>query len=352
MHAPHRPFCRRIAAFVLAGGLSFFSFPSWAVDLPAKAPVPEARDAKAAAEAQKEEAEKKAEENETPEPLPDKAPLPEKRPAEARPAEEAPHADETGKADADGEKSILPADDKDGGTSAAEPGKDDKTVEPEAAEPTKAEPEATKTSPGEDDEDGAEEGVTETKIPPPLSEEGKQCRENLSYLGVAFTESDTVDTEEGCAIPHPLTITTLAKDISIEPKAEMNCMMAQTLADFMQDVVQPAAERHFNQAVKALRHASAFVCRPRNGTKILSEHAFGNALDIAAFVLADGTSVEVKAYDPEDHASLDKAQFLNEVRAAACGPFTTVLGPGSNADHATHFHLDLRGRNSRYKVCE
>ncbi|MEO9169101.1 MAG: extensin family protein, partial [Aestuariivirga sp.] len=33
-------------------------------------------------------------------------------------------------------------------------------------------------------------------------------------------------------------------------------------------------------------------------------------------------------------------QFLHAIRAHACGLFSTVLGPGSDADHSNHFHLD------------
>ena len=45
--------------------------------------------------------------------------------------------------------------------------------------------------------------------------------------------------------------------------------------------------------------------------------------------------------------------FLKEVRKAACGPFTTVLGPGSDPYHSDHFHLDLaqRGKTGRGLYC-
>lgn len=297
--------------------LCLIVFPAWAVDLPEMAPIPKVRDEGGAAAA------RKAEPREDKEELPQEAPLPNERPHE-KPSDVEPATPESSE-------------------------KQDMKSTPDKQ--STREEEDKSGEPGEDD-DRKTEKAEEPEIPPPLSPAGQLCRGNLRALGVTFTEDEPVENEEGCAIPHPLSITTLSKDIAIEPAAELNCMMAETLADFMQDVVQPAAERHFAEPVKAVRHASAFVCRPRNGTRTLSEHAFGNALDIAAFILADGSEVAVKAYDPEDHASLDKAQFLNEVRAAACGPFTTVLGPGSNADHATHFHFDLKERNNRYKVCE
>ena len=96
----------------------------------------------------------------------------------------------------------------------------------------------------------------------------------------------------------------------------------------------------------SIDQASAYVCRPRHGTEKLSEHAFGNALDIATFELADGRRIGVRA-----EATGAEATFLGQVRKAACGPFTTVLGPGSDADHALHFHIDLAMRRPGSAFC-
>ena len=41
-----------------------------------------------------------------------------------------------------------------------------------------------------------------------------------------------------------------------------------------------------------------------------------------------------------------RAHFLREVWRAACGPFTTVLGPEANRAHRNHFHVDLAQRKS------
>jgi hypothetical protein len=44
--------------------------------------------------------------------------------------------------------------------------------------------------------------------------------------------------------------------------------------------------------------------------------------------------------------------FLADIRKEACGPFTTVLGPGVSA-HESHFHFDLarRGKDGRTSYC-
>jgi hypothetical protein len=75
----------------------------------------------------------------------------------------------------------------------------------------------------------------------------------------------------------------------------------------------------------------------------LSEHSFGNALDIAVFTLANGRKVTVKdgwRGAPEEQG------FLRDAHLAACKHFGTVLGPGADAFHYDHFHVDMRRRNS------
>lgn len=181
--------------------------------------------------------------------------------------------------------------------------------------------------------------------PPPAEEIA--CRTRLAELGVAFEVRPEEHDPAGCALPYPLSVRRLGSKVAIEPAALMNCAMAKAAARFVRDVVQPAAQAAYGEDVAAIAQASAYVCRPRNGTTKLSEHAFGNALDIAAFVLSKGTRVDVGT------TSDDKADaFQAQVRKAACGPFKTVLGPGSDADHATHFHLDLAPRRNGGTFCQ
>ncbi|TIV14153.1 MAG: extensin family protein, partial [Mesorhizobium sp.] len=174
------------------------------------------------------------------------------------------------------------------------------------------------------------------------------CRERLKALGVEFEEHKAEhDVQIGCSIPYPIVLKTLGKSIGISPGTELNCPMAEAAARFMADVVQPMAKAELGADLKAVNQASAFVCRPRNGTRKLSEHAFGNALDIASFTLSDGSKIEVGPAPPEKDA-----KFLDAVRKAACGPFKTVLGPGADADHALHFHLDLEPRRHGGTFCQ
>jgi hypothetical protein len=172
------------------------------------------------------------------------------------------------------------------------------------------------------------------------------CRQRLAELGVKFDNQPPQSDPAGCSIPYPLEIKSLGKDIGLQPDAEMNCAMAEAAARFAKDVVSPAANKVFGTKLKSISHASAYVCRPRNGTRKLSEHAFGNALDISSFTLSDGTVVAVEPDPPEKNG-----RFVSEVRRAACGPFKTVLGPG-DPDHSEHLHFDLAPRRNGGTVCE
>lgn len=174
------------------------------------------------------------------------------------------------------------------------------------------------------------------------------CRDRLRALGAEFDDRPPErDTALGCSVPYPLVLRKVGKSIEIAPAAELNCAMAETLSRFLTDVVAPAALAELGAAPKSITQASGYVCRPRNGSSKLSEHAFGNALDIAAFTLADDTIVEVDGAQAER-----RARLLDRVRKAACGPFKTVLGPGSDADHAKHLHLDLAPRRNGGTFCQ
>ena len=85
----------------------------------------------------------------------------------------------------------------------------------------------------------------------------------------------------------------------------------------------------------------SYSCRGMNGqaNARISEHAFGNAIDIGGFRLADGRRITV-VHDWTRGDEQTQA-FLRDVHAGACKTFTTVLGPGANVFHYNHIHVDL-----------
>jgi hypothetical protein len=138
---------------------------------------------------------------------------------------------------------------------------------------------------------------------------------------------------------------------SLTPTATLACPVVSVLNRFVSDRVQPAAARWFGQPVVEIKQISAYSCRGMNGNPHanISEHAFGNALDIAAFILADGRKITVK---DGWHGAPEEQGFLHDVQGAACEMFTTILAPGSNAYHYDHMHVDLMRHASGRVICE
>jgi hypothetical protein len=139
--------------------------------------------------------------------------------------------------------------------------------------------------------------------------------------------------------------------VAVKPVATLACPIVSVLDRWLAESVQPAAMRWFGQRVVEIKQISAYSCRGMNGNPNahISEHAFGNALDIAAFTLADGRRVSVK----DGWRGMPEEQgFLHDVQATACQHFTTVLAPGSNVYHYDHIHVDLMRRASRRQICQ
>ncbi len=132
----------------------------------------------------------------------------------------------------------------------------------------------------------------------------------------------------------------------IKPEATLGCPMVAWTDDWVAGSVQPAALAWFGQGVKEIRTAGSYACRRRNhraGAR-LSEHAFGNAIDVMTFVMSDGYVVTVKG---GWRGTEQEQGFLRDVFHGACQRFKTVLGPGSDALHYDHFHLDLAHHDTR-----
>ena len=178
---------------------------------------------------------------------------------------------------------------------------------------------------------------------------GGSCSRTLTSLGVAAVSVDPIRSGS-CGIAAPVEVASLGGGaVKLSSKAVVNCDVASTLAAFMRDSVDPVARQKLGGNVTEVRVAATYACRSRNGVKgaKLSEHAKGNAIDISAFKVK-GEWIVVGGKN-----SLAQNAFLRDVRKAACGPFTTVLGPGSDAYHADHFHFDLakRGQSGRGLYC-
>ena len=137
----------------------------------------------------------------------------------------------------------------------------------------------------------------------------------------------------------------------------LNCRFATALSRWTRNIASPLAAGDLERKLVRIGTGNGFQCRRRNRSRTgkLSEHAFGNAIDIVSFEFADAR-FDVEPYEEMDS---EEAGFLHAARRAACGYFTTILGPGSNAAHADHLHFDLGRlfkngveRENPYRICD
>ncbi len=179
------------------------------------------------------------------------------------------------------------------------------------------------------------------------------CRTALDALGTTYEVVDPVANEKDadCGIQRPIEVTEIVPGVALIPSAPMRCDTALSLAEWVEGFAIPATERLERGALTEIRQGTGYLCRHRNNdpSEVLSEHAFGNAVDIMSFGFADGSDVAVQPRERE--GSLAEA-FQDAVRATACLEFATVLGPGTDAAHADHLHLDVKQRNGGFRLCQ
>ncbi|MEM0900839.1 MAG: extensin family protein [Pseudomonadota bacterium] len=182
-----------------------------------------------------------------------------------------------------------------------------------------------------------------------LPAEEQQCRKRLKRLGVNFEDVPPIRDSAACGIDHPVKVTAFSGGISLKPAATLNCAMAEETARWVEGDLAVAARTRYLVGVREIYNMSSYSCRKIRGTNTWSEHSTGNALDIGAITLDTGRRIDVAK--PGFFAFREKG-YLQKVRMGACDHFTTVLGPGSDAAHADHFHFDLRRRKSGYRHCD
>jgi len=164
----------------------------------------------------------------------------------------------------------------------------------------------------------------------------------LVQPSATITPAHEIDGPGICGLYHPFKVSALADaTVAVDQPVTIDCAMIPALESWLAESVQPIAQTRFGQPVVGLNVFGAYSCRGIDNIEgaQLSEHAFGNAIDVAGFKLADGRSISV--VQDWKRADSQEAAFLHEVHAGACQHFTTVLGPGADVFHYNHLHLDL-----------
>jgi hypothetical protein len=180
----------------------------------------------------------------------------------------------------------------------------------------------------------------------------KECNLRLSGLHMLYAPVEPIR-DGACGLPAPIRLegfeSECAPPLHFAPAPALSCKMAEALRRWFDAVVQPKAKAYLHATVVRMRNLSNYDCRSRydDPAQRISEHAFGNALDIGEFVTAKGERVAVEdAWNAGD----ERAAFLRDIHAGACRIFGTTLGPEANEAHRNHFHLDMIER--RRPLCD
>lgn len=178
------------------------------------------------------------------------------------------------------------------------------------------------------------------------------CERALRQMGVGFSVGDDIADDPPCGVQRPIALEAFGNGVRANGENMLNCATALAISRWVSQVVAPTAKLYLDAELKGVDLGTSYQCRRRNNaaTGKLSEHAFGNGIDISGFRFEERSSVPI--VERMENDELAAAKFQAAVRGGACAYFTTVLGPATNSLHATHFHLDLAIRNGGYRLCE
>jgi hypothetical protein len=180
--------------------------------------------------------------------------------------------------------------------------------------------------------------VARPTVPTFQHTDARMCLSDLKSKSVRFSALPNQNFGGGCR-----TIDTVKlMDIGVPSTnlGAMTCPLAAGFAAWAKHAVLPASRQYLGSDVVRIETMGTYSCRNVNGGRSgkLSEHAFGNAVDVSAFVLRDGRRVSVLS---GWHGKSDEREFLRRLHQSACKRFGTVLGPDYNNAHANHFHFDM-----------
>lgn len=173
---------------------------------------------------------------------------------------------------------------------------------------------------------------------PPLTP--NQCFAELKAADVRFSPLADRSQDGGCQTID--TIKLLDFGTPATNLGAMTCPLAKNFAAWARYAVLPAARVHLGEDVVKIETMGTYSCRNIYGGRSgrLSQHAFANAVDVSAFILADGRRISLE--NGWNGGAKERA-FLQALHKSACRRFGTVLGPDYNAAHYNHFHFDMSG---------
>ena len=192
--------------------------------------------------------------------------------------------------------------------------------------------------------------------PPKSAGAGEACYAMLKEAGAVFEPSSPPPgaSLEACVVEAPVRLSAIAMEkgsVEFGAKPLLACAFALRFTDFVRRLAGPLGAATMNAPLVAIESGPGYECRSRNrvASGKISAHGKGVAIDVSAFLFAQGRRVAVEG-QPDSQSQA----YLKTLRTAACGWFTTVLGPGADAAHASHLHLDIErhGASDAYRICQ
>jgi hypothetical protein len=200
------------------------------------------------------------------------------------------------------------------------------------------------------------EAPAEAPSPAPKGAPASACLAKLIAGGASAEAAPApAASVEGCGIDAPVrlsSITVAGSDVVALPdRPLLDCEFASVLADYVRLIVAPLGQAMLHANVAAIETGPGYECRSQDriaGAK-MSAHGHGLAVDFIAIAFADKRRVLI-----ERQTAAEEVSYFRAIRTAACGWFTTVLGPGADAFHASNMHLDVERHDSSgsYRICE
>lgn len=169
------------------------------------------------------------------------------------------------------------------------------------------------------------------------SVETKQCMADLGQAAVRYTPLPDQRFDGGCSVLGSVKLLDIGTPVT--NLGAMTCPLARTFAAWARHGVNPAARFHLGSDVVKIETMGTYSCRNIAGSGRLSEHAHSNAVDVSAFVLADGRRIPIRGGWSEGTGG--EQAFLRTIHKSACKRFRTVLGPDYNSAHHDHLHFDM-----------
>jgi len=172
----------------------------------------------------------------------------------------------------------------------------------------------------------------------PTSRETQQCYADLSREEVRYSPLPDRDYGGGCTVIGAVQLIDIG--VPVTGLKAMRCGLAEEFIGWTRNAVAPAAFQILGSRLVKVETFGTYACRNTIGTATerLSGHALANAVDVSAFVLADGRRVSIEGDWRSDND--DVRRFLEVIHTSACKRFGTVLSPDYNAAHHNHLHLE------------